>query len=167
MASQHTHFSTPFVPKKFTITVLCDGLQSPANVGALFRICDAFGVEKIIFGNAAFSIHSRRLQKTARGTHTTTPYAFVDTIASELAVLKENGYTCMGLEITENSIPLRQFSVKTPQKIALILGNEQEGISEDLLALTDQVVHIEMFGANSSMNVVQAAAIALYTFTNV
>ena len=165
MASQHSHTTSPFSRNKFPITVICNGLQSPANVGSLFRICDAFGVQEIIFFNAVIDFTSPRLRRTSRNTHERVPYLVKDHITSELKKLIDSGFTLIALEISSNSIPLEELLIPN-QKIGLIIGNEKDGISPDVLEKVSQTIHIEMYGNNSSMNVVQATGIALHSITN-
>ncbi len=163
---QHTHYTTKFTSKTFPITLICDGVQSPSNIGSLFRISDAMGVEKIYFAHSEININSSRLQKTARSTQKKVAFATTDNCISLLTQLKNNGYIILALEITDTSIPIESFSMETDKKIALLIGNEQQGISEDLLQMVDQTLHINMYGENSSMNVVQATTIALYAIIN-
>jgi tRNA G18 (ribose-2'-O)-methylase SpoU len=66
------------------------------------------------------------------------------------------------LEITNNSKPLGKFTFPKNKKIALIIGDENFGVSEAVLNLSEDIIHINMFGQNSSMNVVQATSITLY-----
>ena len=76
--------------------------------------------------------------------------------------LKAKRYFIIALEITDSSTSLDDFTLNTNQPIALIIGNENIGVSEDILKLADEIVHIKMFGENTSMNVVQATSITLY-----
>ncbi len=161
---QHTHESTPFLTKEHQITLLCDGLESPANVGAIFRLCDAFGVEEIIF-NQEPDLTSNRLKRTARTTERTIPFRTVTDLNDALLQLKEKEYLTVALEITNQSNALSSIRTQLPNKIALVIGNERQGVSERILKQVQEVVHIEMFGKNSSMNVAQATAIALYELT--
>lgn len=166
MSLQHTHKTSKFSAKKFPFVLVCDGVQSPSNIGALFRICDAFGVSEIIFCNTEININSPRLQKTARSTQKKVSFSESINILTSIEDLKKDNYTLIALEITNDSIPLEKLSLPIHQKVALIIGNEQEGISGKVLKEASQTVHIEMFGENSSMNVVQATTIALYTIVN-
>ena len=70
------------------------------------------------------------------------------------------------MEITSTSSPIQQLMVPKNKKIALLIGNEIEGVSSSLLAIANQITHIPMYGNNSSMNVVQATSIALYEISN-
>ena len=161
---QHNHESTPFSPKKNNIIVLCDGLQSPANIGAIFRLCDAFGVAEVIFNNP-IDLFSNRLKRTARNTETLVKHTIVEDLVATLLTLQDKKYTTIALEISSTSIPLSQISMLENDKLVLVIGNERTGVSEKILETAQHVTHITMFGANSSMNVAQATAIALYELT--
>jgi tRNA G18 (ribose-2'-O)-methylase SpoU len=162
---QHTHETTPFTKRDFPIVLLCDGVSGPANIGALFRISEAFGVSEIIFGNAEIDFASSRLKRTARDTQGKVSYSVSEDLAETTRHLREGGYFIAALEITEKSKPIEDFEWNKKEKLALILGNEANGISEDILKTADRVLHIELFGENSSINVAHAAAIALYQLT--
>ena len=165
MNQQHSHQTTPFSEKKHRLTLICDGVSSPANIGGLFRLCDAFGVEMLIFFNSEIDLNSPRLRKTARQTQLLVPHMETEDISKVFSELKTENYHIIGLEITSESIPIQQLQLPKDSKIALVVGSEQQGISESTLAKLDQATHIEMFGANSSMNVTQATAIALFELT--
>ena len=82
-----------------------------------------------------------------------------------MIILLQNNFEIIALEIASNSKPLKEVVIPENQKIALLIGSEIDGISDELLKISNQIVHINMFGKNSSMNVVQAASIALYEIT--
>ena len=79
--------------------------------------------------------------------------------------MKEKNHYFIALEITETSTELGQFVLNSNQPITLVLGDESFGVSESILQQMNAIVHINMFGNNSSMNVVQATSIALYEIT--
>ncbi|MCF6308574.1 MAG: TrmH family RNA methyltransferase [Flavobacteriaceae bacterium] len=166
MPTQLQHNSTNNSIKKFPIKLLCDEVKSPSNIGALFRICDALGVSEIVFYNSEMNIKSSRLQKTARSTQKKVLYRISTNIISEINQFKKEGFQILALEITDKSILIEKNPFSKEQKVVVIIGNEQNGISEDVLNLADKVISIPMFGENSSMNVVQATSIALYTIIN-
>lgn len=161
---QHNHESTSFSVSKTTIILLCDGLQSPANIGAIFRVCDAFGVAEVIF-NTPIDVTSNRLKRTARNTEKIVTYTFEKDLEAALVKFQLKKYTTVALEISKNSVPLSKISNLKIDKIVLVIGNERTGVSEKILRLVEHVMHIEMFGSNSSMNVAQATTIALYELT--
>lgn len=166
MAIQLTHKESNPSQRSFPIVLVCDGVQSPANIGAIFRICDAFGISKIYFCNAVINFYSSRLQKTARNTQLYVPYSVKNNTASELNKLKNDGYTIISLEITDSSTTIEKLPELKTEKLALVIGNEKQGISEEVLNISDLFTHIDMYGKNSSMNVVQATSIALYALIN-
>ncbi|CAM2893724.1 SpoU rRNA Methylase family protein [Flavobacterium succinicans] len=162
---QLAHESVPFQDQQFPIVLVCDSLVFQPNIGSIFRISEAFGVEKIIFLGIGNQMNPRKINKTSRSTHLHVPYELYDTKEDVLAYLIENDFEIIALEITTTSIPLETITIPQNKKIALLIGNEIEGISEYFLNYSHQIAHIEMFGKNSSMNVVQATGIALYEIT--
>lgn len=136
-----------------------------ANIGSLFRLADAFNIEKIIFTGTPFNVESNRLKKTARATVKKVEFEFIENAEEAINVLKTQKYSIFGLEITSDSSPIDSFSFKNEEKIALLVGNEQHGIDPSLLEVAATKLHINMFGHNSSMNVAQATGIALYEIT--
>ena len=163
---QLTHENTHFEKKKFPITLVCDHIYFQQNIGSLFRIGEAFGIEKIIFIGKDIPLTPRKINKTSRSTHLQVPYTIIEETASAIDYLLENKYEIIALEIAETSSPINEIKVNNNQKIALLIGSEIAGINESLLSIANQVTHITMFGSNSSMNVVQATSIALYEITN-
>ncbi|PKD17183.1 RNA methyltransferase [Salegentibacter salinarum] len=159
---QLSHFEEKFSKEKFPVILLLDNITGEANVGSIFRLADAFNVEKIVFAGTEPNLNSRRLQKTARNTHTTVVYEFTEDTPGYIKSLNHNSEV-YALEITSVSIPVEDFQYSEEKKgVILILGNEVSGISKELLEISDKHLHINMFGQNSSMNVAQAAGIALY-----
>ena len=144
--------------------MVCDNVNNAPNIGSLFRIADAFGIEALIFCGSEIPL-GKRMTRTSRSTEKYVNYSIEADIETQIKTLKANNYYLIALEISENSQPLTDFTLKTDQPIALILGDENFGVSETILQQVDTVVHINMFGNNSSMNVVQATSITLYEIT--
>jgi tRNA G18 (ribose-2'-O)-methylase SpoU len=163
---QLTHENTDFEKKNFPITLVCDHIYFQQNIGSLFRIAEAFGIEKIIFIGKDIPLTPRKINKTSRSTHLQVPYTVIEDTKTAIDYLLENKYEIIALEIADTSKPINEVEVHKTKKIALILGSEIDGISESLLAIANQTTHINMYGSNSSMNVVQATSIALYEITN-
>lgn len=163
---QLTHENTSFEKKNFPITLVCDHIYFQQNIGSLFRIGEAFGIEKIIFIGKDIPLTPRKINKTSRSTHLQVPYTIIEETESAIDYLLENKYEIIALEIAETSTPINEVIVNKNQKIALLIGSEIAGINESLLSIATQITHITMYGSNSSMNVVQATSIALYEITN-
>ena len=103
------------------------------------------------------------IQKTARNTQKLVPFSVTTNALATVKDLKQIGYTIISIEITRTSEPLHSLKVNTFHKIAVVVGNEQDGVSADVLNFSDICTHIQMYGTNSSMNVAQATSIALNT----
>jgi len=162
---QLTHYTTKFNKKTFPITLVCDNVTNAPNIGSLFRIADAFGIEKIIFCGNSIPL-GRKMTKTSRATEKVVKYEVFEDVSEVVSNLKAQEYQCIALEITDNSVPINLFQFLNNKPIALIIGDENFGVSKAILEFCEHVLHINMFGQNSSMNVVQATNIALYEITN-
>ena len=161
---QLNHYNTNFPKRTFPITLVCENVSNAPNIGSLFRMADAFGVEKLIFCGTPVSI-GRKITKTSRATEKVVDYELTENALSVIKTLKENGYQIITLEITNTSQPIHSFQFSKERPIALIVGDENFGVSETILELSDAIIHINMFGQNSSLNVVQATNIGLYEIT--
>lgn len=162
---QKTHDTTEFEEKKFPLILVLDGVSSPANLGSLFRLADAFYIEKIIFCGTGADLSSNRLKRTARSTVQNVIFEEHENPEAVCLQLKESGYSLLALEIASGSSAVEDLNYSGFRKIALVLGNENSGIQDAILKLADRLIHINMFGKNSSMNVTHAAAIALFEIT--
>lgn len=166
MSEQLSHTETSFKKKKFPIILLLDNVTGEANIGSLFRLADAFGIEKMIFGGTKPNLNSNRLKRTARNTHNTVDFDFAEDPEELLQTLKKKSYRIISLEITAKSKPIQDLKFQDDtEKIVLVAGNERHGISAKMLNLCSEAFHIEMFGENSSMNVAQSVGIAFYEIT--
>lgn len=158
---QLTHYTTNFKKRTFPITIVCENVTNATNIGSLFRIADAFGVEKIIFCGSNIPL-GRKMTKTSRATEKVVKHEVHEAILEVVSELKKENIQLIALEITSESESIYTHSFDTNSPIALIIGDENFGISEAVLKKCNAVIHINMFGQNSSMNVVQAANIAIY-----
>ena len=161
---QLTHYNTNFSKRTFPVTLVCENVTNAPNIGSLFRISDAFGIEKLIFCGQSIPL-GRKMTKTSRATEKVVDFEIKDNALEVVEDLKKKGYLINSLEITTNSQPIHSFKFSKENPIALVIGDENFGVSDAILKLSDSIIHIDMFGQNSSMNVVQATNIALYEIT--
>lgn len=150
--------------KVFPIAVLTDGIRLAKNVGAIFRICEAFGVSHLYIHGLDEKLPNRKFTRVARSTEKVLPYSIVDDVTSFLQELK-NEYCIIAIEITANSVRIQDFQFDPNRKYLFVVGAETDGISQEVLNHCDDFLHINMFGKNSSMNVTQALSIALYEYS--
>ena len=150
---------------KYPVCFLANDIDVPMNIGSFFRIADAFGVEKIFLtGNSAVPPNPK-IKKTSRSTEKYVPYEYLTSPIFVIENLKRTGYKIVSLEITTSSVDLVQFELSANDKICLVLGSENHGISEEILSISDVAIHIPMLGENSSMNVASACSVATYEIT--
>ncbi|GAA4975076.1 TrmH family RNA methyltransferase [Algibacter aquimarinus] len=161
---QLTHYNTKFKKQTFPIILVCDNVTNAPNIGSLFRTADTFGIEKLILCGEGIQL-GRKMAKTSRATEKVVNYEIKKTATEVIDDLKSKKYQIISLEITNSSKPIHEFQISKEKPIALIIGDENFGISEHILKSSDEIIHIYMFGQNSSMNVVQATNIALYEIT--
>lgn len=151
--------------QKFPISILANDINIAGNVGSLFRIADALGVEKLFLTGTTATPPKYKIRKAARSSDKHIDYEYCESAAELIDTLKSLNTHIICLEITESSIDIRDFTTdisETESKLCLVVGSENEGISEELLKLADQTVHIPMYGENSSMNVATSCAIAIH-----
>ncbi len=159
------------------IVLIAHNLRSCHNVGSLLRTAEGLGISRVILSgytpypksevdprlpHEANKIH-RQIAKTALGAEKCVPWEHVTTIEDSIEALKKDGFSVLAVEQTVTSIQLPDFS--PPEKLALIVGREVEGIEQEVLTLCDGSLEIPMFGRKESFNVVQAAAMAMYHCT--
>lgn len=145
--------------------VIADDVELPINVGSLFRIADALGVEKLYLTGISPSPPNRKIRKSSRATEQAVAYEYQASALEVVLQLRAAGYTILALELTTHSRDLRTWAPDGSTKLALIVGNENRGVSQTVLAAADATLHIPMRGQNSSMNVTTACAIALFELT--
>ena len=149
--------------QKFPITIVCDAIRTPENIGMCFRIAESFGVSKIYLHESSPSMENRIVKKTARNTINQISWENYVNFQTLVQQLKSNGNTIVGIEITDKSIDIQDFDFTNSDKIVLLLGSERHGIQN--IDLLDASVSIPMYGRNSSMNVIHSLAITLYETT--
>ncbi len=147
---------------KNRLIIILENIRSMHNVGSVFRTADAFLAEAIILcGYTPIPPH-RDIHKTALGATETVNWMFFDDIIPALNELKKNNYSIYAVEQTTSSIPLNKFEYNAQQPMAIILGNEVEGVSNAALSLCDGCIEIPQQGMKHSLNVSIAASIVLW-----
>ena len=163
------------------IIILAHNIRSTHNIGAILRTSEGFGVSKIIFSgyspfpllpNEDFQKTGRlpylaqkinsQIHKTALGAEEIVECEISNNIFKTIKNLKLQNFEILALEQSTKSIFLKDFSAPENAKIALLLGEEVEGISEELVNLCDKTLEIPMFGQKESFNVSVATGITLY-----
>lgn len=137
-----------------------DNIRSLFNVGSMFRLADGAGVDEIYLGGITGRPPQPKIDKVSLGAEKSVPFEHYWSIWREVDKLKKQGYQIVALEQTPKSISYLKFKPKFP--LALIIGNEVNGVSKGLLKRADKIIELPMAGIKESLNVSTAAAIALY-----
>lgn len=147
--------------EKNPVMVVLDNIRSMHNVGSVFRTADAFLAEGICLCGYTPQPPHRDIHKTALGATETVDWIYFPTTLDAVKALKEKGYRIYAIEQVESSIPLQHFS-RGNDKVALVFGNEVEGVDAAVLPFCDGSIEIPQYGMKHSLNVSVAAGIVLW-----
>ena len=148
--------------EKLPLTVVLDNVRSLNNIGSVFRTSDAFRVEHIALCGITATPPHREIHKTALGAEESVAWSYHEDTAECVRVLKDKGYRLYAVELAHDSLKLGTDRVATDKPVALVLGNEIEGVQESLLPLCDGCLEIPQYGTKHSLNVSCAAAIVIW-----
>ncbi len=139
------------------IVLVCAPLRSNVNFSRIVRAAGCSGVQRIVAAG-----HAKIDPEIARINDSQIQIDVHRTLPPVLQKLKLQGYSLVGLEQTTNSVSIYEFLF--PRRTALIVGNERQGLTDDVLTAVDHVVEIPVYGLPFAHNVATATAIALYEY---
>lgn len=149
---------------KRPITVVLDNVRSGHNVGAVFRTADAFAFEKIVLTGITPRPPHKEINKTAIGATLSMDWSYEEDAVIGIRKLKESGYTIIGVEQTTESVELATMHLDSPKQLALVFGNEVNGISDSILPMLDHCIEIAQYGTKHSLNISVCAGIVMWKF---
>ena len=147
---------------KTPIVVVLDNIRSALNVGSVFRTADAFALEGVRLCGITAQPPHREITKTAIGASQSVDWQYVENVVDAVQQLKDEGYQILGVEQTDSSVMLHDFSIETNQKYAIVVGNEVKGVHKDVLPLLDACLEIPQFGTKHSLNVSVCTGMVLW-----
>ena len=148
--------------EKIPIVVVLDNIRSMHNVGSVFRTADAFLIESICLCGFTPQPPHRDIHKTSLGATETVQWCYYPTTREAVEALQQRGYEIFAVEQVTDSIPLNQLYQEPGDKIALIFGNEVNGVDASVLSLCKGSIEIPQAGMKHSLNVSIAAGIVLW-----
>ena len=148
--------------KKVPIVIILDNVRSAHNVGSVFRTSDAFLIEKIMLCGICPVPPKNEIRKTALGATESVDWHYFNDSTDCIKELKEKGYTIISIEQADNAIDLNNYSIEKSRKIALVFGNEVNGVSDKIINLSDSVIEIPQHGTKHSFNVSVSVGIVLW-----
>jgi 23S rRNA (guanosine2251-2'-O)-methyltransferase len=139
--------------EKLPACLVLDNVRSLHNVGSAFRTADAFRIEKIYLTGITGTPPHREIQKTALGATESVAWEYFEETATLIKNLKAQGYTIVSVEQTDASQPLQKFMLEENIRYCFVFGNEVNGVSEDVIELTDVAIEIPQTGTKHSLNI--------------
>ena len=141
--------------------VCLENISDPGNVGTIIRNCDWFGIKDIILSNTCADVYNPKTIRSSVGSLFHANIFFSSNLINDLNILKNKGYKILSATLGGKSV----FNYKTGEKTIIILGNEANGISKNILSFSDDFITIPKIGNAESLNVANASAVILGELT--
>ena len=142
------------------IVALLQSVEYSYNVGAIFRLADGVGISKLILTGITPTPPNPTIKKVGRSKDRNVPWQYVENPDEPLQEINETGYRIIALELIESAVPYDEYDY--PEKVCLVAGNEDHGVTKDVLAKCDAAVFVPMYGKGRSLNVSAAFGIVAY-----
>lgn len=148
--------------KKNPITIILDDVLDTYNVGSIFRLADAVAAEKVILCGQTLTPPNSRIKKASINTTEWVEWEYVATAKEAIEKLKVHSekLRVVVVEQDERSKPFHEVTYEFP--LAIVVGNETNGVSKEVLDMADMIVEMPMWGINVSLNVMVSCGIILY-----
>ena len=147
---------------KLPVTLVLDNVRSEMNVGSVFRTADAFLIERILLCGITPQPPKPEIHKTALGAEESVCWQHYPTTLAAIEQLKSEGYCICAIEQVHDSVSLEKFIVDSERKVAIVLGNEVKGVSQDVVNASNMCVEIPQEGTKHSLNISCCAAIVMW-----
>ena len=135
-----------------------DSVVNSENIGAIFRAAASLGIDAVLLSRTCCDPLNRRACRVSMGTVFQLPWTFLDSYTQ----LKNSGFTIVALALTNDSVPIDSPVLKSIDRMAIVMGTEGDGLSDNVLRMADHVVKIPMQRGVDSLNVAAAAAVAFW-----
>ena len=152
------HLSPP--PSPVEMVVVCQSVGYPVNVGSVFRIADALDVKEVVLTGITPTPPHPTISKVGRDKDRRVPWRYVARPEDALKELRAQSFWVAALELTDECQPY--YAVDYPQRVALVLGNEDHGVTRACLDLCDAAIYVPMYGKGHSLNVHVSLAVVGY-----
>lgn len=146
------------------VYLVLDNIRSAENVGAIFRTCDAVGVNKVYLCGITPRPPRSDIKKAALAAYDSINWEYHEDAIDIINKLKANGVKVVALEQSDISVNYRDIKLK--ENIAIVVGNEVDGVNSEILEVADEMVELPMFGKCKSLNVATSTGILLYSLLN-
>ena len=147
---------------KMPVIVVLDNIRSQQNTGSVFRTADAFRIEALWLCGITATPPHREIHRAALGATESVDWRYFPSTADAARELRSLGYLVIGIEQTDESVPLSAWTPPENARLALVFGNEVSGLDDAVLPLLDACIEIPQFGTKHSFNVSVSAGIVLW-----
>ena len=147
---------------KTPLILVLDNIRSLNNIGSVFRTADAFRVEKIYLCGITAQPPHRDIQKTALGATESVVWEYEEDTTDLILRLNEDGVETFAIEQSKNSVFLDEFSPKKGVKIALVMGNEVNGVQQEVIDACKGVIEVPQIGTKHSLNISVCTGIVVW-----
>ena len=142
--------------------VVLENVVDPTNVGAIFRSVAAIGADAVLVTPRCSDPFYRRAIRVSMGTVLQVPWTRVGDWTSTRELLSASGFHIAALALADDAVSLKDFARDAPDRVALVLGTEGEGLTPEAIAAADSIVQIPMAHGIDSLNVAATAAVAMF-----
>jgi len=156
--SKHLFKDFKLPQEYFPPIIIAYDIRTPENIGSIIRLADNIGCEKVLFITEENKLRESKIKKTAASSYNSVNWKFCSEEEFKNEIPKD--YAIFAIETTSDSANI--YKTELPNKIAFVVGNEINGISFDFLNECHKIVHIPIYGKNTSLNVSHALAISLF-----
>jgi len=147
-------------PPTAELSVILQSVEYPANVGSIFRLADGAGVKELLLTGVTPTPPNATIDKVGRYKSLRMPWRYEEESLAAIDDQRSKGFSIVAIELTDDAVPYHQFAYT--DKICLVVGHEDHGITKATLAACDAAVFLPMYGKGLSLNVHVALAVVLY-----
>ena len=142
--------------------IVLENVVDPTNVGAIFRSVAGIGADAVLVTERCSDPFYRRAIRVSMGTVLQVPWTRLGEWDVAAETLHGAGFHIAALALEPGAVALREFAASAPERVALVLGTEGEGLTREAIAVADTIVQIPMRHGIDSLNVAATAAVAMY-----
>ena len=146
--------------------VILENVQNPTNVGAIFRSAAALGMDAVLLTPGCSNPLYRRSARVSMGTVFQIPWTFTGEWPADMERLKALGFKTAAMALSDNSVSIDDPNLMREEKLAVLMGSEGDGLTEQTIAACDYTVKIPMYHGVDSLNVAAASAVAFWQLRN-
>jgi len=148
--------------EKMPVRIILDNIRSLVNVGSVFRTSDAFLIKEVILCGITATPPHREIQKTALGATESVEWRYAESTADIVKELMSQKVKVYAVEQAEESIMLDEIDFTFDQEIAIVMGNEVKGVSDEVMSLVDDCIELPQFGTKHSLNISVTTGIMIW-----